>query len=71
MRIFLDANIIISSVIVPGTVVVGAFILASESPNEALVSDYVIREFYEKCAEKFPDKTEQLNRFLLDVLPSL
>lgn len=24
-----------------------------------------------KCVDKFPEKTEQLNSFLLDILPSL
>ena len=71
MRVFLDTNILISSVIVPGTVVAEAFVLASESPNEALVSDYVLQEFFRKCVDKFPEKTEQLNCFLLDILPSL
>ena len=71
MRVFLDTNILISSVIAPGTVVVRSFVLASDFPNEALVSDYVFQEFFRKCADKFPDKTEELNTFLSDVLPIL
>lgn len=48
MRVFPDTNILISSVIVPGTVVAEAFVLASESPNEALVSDYVLQEIFQE-----------------------
>lgn len=66
MRVMLDTNIIISSVLFPGGKAAQAFKVALLPPYEPLVCDYVMDELRRKFREKFPDRITELEAFLFN-----
>lgn len=64
MRIFIDTNVLISAALFPNGVAANAFERAVSTPNDPIVSDYVIDELRRVFARKFPKKLPALDTFL-------
>lgn len=71
MKIFIDTNIIISSILKPESVPSQAFIKAVSSPNQAFVCQQNIDELIRIFEKKFPAKLPILQKFLDSATPKL
>ena len=63
MKIFIDTNIMFSSILHPGSTPDLAFEKALSSPNICFTSRYCIEELNRKFKRKFPEMEEDLNIF--------
>ena len=64
MKIFIDTNIMFSSILHPGSTPDIAFQKALSFPNICFTSVYCIDELSRKFKQKFPEMEEDLNVFL-------
>ncbi len=69
MRVMIDTNIIISAILFPNGKASAAFLKAVASPYIPLISDCVVDELIQKFEEKFPDNKEDLELFIVKILP--
>ena len=65
MKIFIDTNIMFSSMLFPDSTPAKAILKAVSLPNTAITSNYCINELDRSFLEKFPNKIETLNNFHL------
>ena len=66
MRIMIDANIIVSAVLFPGSITSKALTTAMKE-HHLLICTYVLDEVSSVFTRKFPDKIDVLNNFLLEM----
>ncbi len=64
-RIMIDTNIFISAILFPNGRVAFALQKALLPPYQAVTCDYVVNELRRKFSEKFPDRVNDLDEFLL------
>lgn len=64
MRVFCDANTLLSSALFPTGRVASVFTLLIEQKHEVLTSDYVLDEVRAVVARKFPTKIEDAELFV-------
>jgi putative PIN family toxin of toxin-antitoxin system len=69
MRVMIDTNIIISAILFPNGKASAAFLKAVAPPYIPLISDCVVDELIQKFEEKFPDNKEDLELFIVKILP--
>ena len=68
MKVMLDTNIIISTVLNPSGKTSEAFVKALTRPYEPVVCSYILDELHRKFEEKFPHKITELEAFLYHLL---
>lgn len=71
MKVMIDTNIMISSILFPNSLSSKAFIKSLLPPFEAITSDYIITELKDKFNEKFSNHLDDLNQFLSVALESI
>ena len=64
MKVMIDTNIIISTVLFPGGQAAKAFNKAINPPYQPIVCDYIVDELHLKFQEKFHDRIQFLDEFL-------
>ena len=69
IRVFVDSNIIISSVLQPESTPFLACDKATKSPYSIYISDYCIDELYRVFHSKLPSKAFALDTFLFALIP--
>lgn len=70
MKVMIDTNIIISAVLFPKGKASLALKKALLPPFQAVICDYVLKEFMGKFDEKFPEAKADMEAFLDDFLPA-
>ena len=63
MRLFIDTNILISTILFPSSIS-AAFVRNAVEEHTLVISDHVVEELYEVVGRKFPNKTEAIEVFL-------
>lgn len=71
MKVFIDTNILISSMLNPNGTPYQAYIKAVTYPNKAVICTQNIEELIRIFNKKFPHRLDSLNRFLSDALLSI
>lgn len=71
MKVFIDTNIFISSILFSNSKSSLAFTKALSYPFEPITSDYVIDELISKFSEKFNTHMEDLQNFLNTVINNI
>ena len=71
MRIMIDTNVIISSVLFPKGRAAEALKKALTYPYEPILCDYVINEVHRKILEKWPESHDELEEFLSKLLKTI
>lgn len=71
MKIFIDTNIFISTILFPNSKSSIAFTKAMSYPFEPITSDYVINEIISKFNEKFNSHIKYLDVFLTTVIKNI
>ena len=69
MKIMIDTNIFISTILFPNGVVARSFQKALVLPYEPVVCDYIVDELKRKFNEKFSDRISSLENFISIVFP--
>lgn len=69
MRVMIDTNILISAALFPNGTAAKAFQKSLIHPFEPVVCDYILDEMRRKFREKFADRTEVLEAFLVAISP--
>ena len=64
MRVMIDTNILISSVLNPEGSTAEAFLKALNPSFEPVICDYIVEELHRKFREKFPHRIGELDAFL-------
>lgn len=65
MKVLIDTNVLVSSILNASGTPAKAYIKAVNHPNVGIVCEYNLDELRRIFAEKFPNRMESLNRFLL------
>lgn len=68
MRCFIDSNVIISAGLFPISVPAASIRKAISMQNTAIVCDYALDEVHRVINKKFPDKVNELESFLYQLL---
>lgn len=63
MRLFIDTNVLISTILFPSSTS-AAFVRNAVEEYALVISDYVVEELYEVIGRKFPNKIEAIDAFL-------
>lgn len=71
MKIMLDTNIIISTVLFPNGKVAKAFQKTLFLPYEPVVCDYIVDELKRKFNEKFIEHISSLKKFMTIAFPHI
>ena len=71
MRVFIDTNILFSSILNPNSTPFSAYCKAVTLPNKGIISDQNITELRRVFNRKFPTKIQALESFLSIALLSL
>jgi putative PIN family toxin of toxin-antitoxin system len=68
MRCFIDSNVIISAGLFPASVPAASIRKAISMQNTAIVCDYALDEIHRVINKKFPNKVNELESFLQQLL---
>ena len=71
IKVFIDTNILVSSILYPNSVPFLVCSKATKSPFAMYTSDYCINELHNVIVNKFPSKLLELNVFLYVFLPHI
>lgn len=63
MRLFIDTNVLISTILFPSSAS-AAFVRRGVEEHSLVISDYVVEELYEVVGRKSPNKIEAIDAFL-------
>ena len=63
MRLFIDTNVLISTILIPASTS-AEFVRSAVEGHALVISDYVVEELYEVIGRNFPSKIEAIDAFL-------
>lgn len=63
MRLFIDTNVLVSTILFPASTS-AAFVRAAVEAHALVISDYVVDELYAVIRRKFPTRIEAIDEFL-------
>lgn len=67
MRVMIDTNVLLSALVFRSANSVASICIASQGDNTLLISTFVIDEAREVVSRKWPDRSDVLERFLIEL----